>query len=200
MGNFAQRKTKETTMKKVIALFTLTLAMAFGVAAQSAQTQNEFSVGYSFLRQDVTFSPAAFRAVDDRDSHGVSLGYTRYMKNNGNKFSNVGFTADLTANFNNERDVMSMGTLMGGVMVKARNSSYVQPYARAMVGAARQNMRSLTVGTRTDYSAAVDLGAGLDFNVARDSRYKIRVGGDWVNTGFAGERQNSGRATVGFVF
>lgn len=188
-------------MKKVIAILALTLVSAFAISAQAPQTDNEGFVGYSFLRQDVKFNTTPVLRFDrNTDSHGFNTAYTRYFAGAGEKEANtVGFTADLGANFDSNNNA-SLVTLMGGLTAQARNSKYVQPYVRALAGAARQNVKVNNITDFTDTSASFLVGTGLNLNLKANSRYKFRVGADWINTGFMGERQNGVRLTTGLVF
>jgi hypothetical protein len=181
-------------------LLIMLLAFTGMVTAQTTtQTNNEGYVGYQFLRQDVKFERPSFTFQAPTDSHGVNVSYTRYLAKKG-EVGNVGLTVDVGANFKN--DEVPLATLMGGVTFKARNQKYVQPFARGLVGVARENITvsNLPVFNRADYSAAFALGGGLDFNVKAHSRYKIRLGADYLNTGFDGARQNAVRLSTGLVF
>lgn len=180
-------------MKKVIAIFAL--ALTFAVSA-SAQSQNEGYVGVSFLRQNVEFTQTpSVRFNENTDSFGVTAGVSRFTKTQNGKAGVLGVTADLTANFDTNQ--ASLVTFMVGGTAKARNAEFVQPYVRVLGGVARQNVTRRNVFDKTDVSSAFDVGAGLDFKV---STFSVRTGLDFVNTGFHGERQNSGRATVAIVF
>lgn len=188
-------------MKNILAIFTLVFAFAFAANAQTAttsQTANEGFVGYSFLRQNVEVNRASLKFDTDTDSHGFNAGYTRYFGGSSRKAGVVGFTADLGANFDNGD--ASLVTVMGGLVAKARNGKYVQPYVRAMGGFSRQNVNRYNITDTSDITSAFALGTGLDINVKKYSRYKIRFGADYLNTGFKGERQNSVRLTTGLVF
>lgn len=172
------------------------LASIFTVSAQ--KTQNEGYVGYNFVRQDVKFVRPNFRFDENTDSHGASVGYTRYLKGKEGKAGVAGLTGEVSANF--DKNEASLVTVMAGGILKARNMSYVQPYMRVMGGAARQNVNRRNIRDTSDISAAFDVGAGLDFSLSKNSRYALRTGVDYVNTGFNGERQSAVRLTAGIVF
>jgi hypothetical protein len=180
-------------IKKVITV--LMLAMAFSVTAFS-QSQNEGYVGYSFLSQNVQFNKtSALKYNEDTDSHGITAGFSRYTKGENGKAGVFGVTADLTANFDTNRATLI--TAMAGVTAKARNETFVQPYARALVGIGSQSFTRVTLHDNNTVSAAFGVGAGIDWKV---STFSVRTGVDYTNTGFQGERQNSGRANIAVVF
>lgn len=182
-------------MKKVLFLATTILA---GVFAANAQTsQNEFSVGYNFLRSNIEFNRTpVVRFNRDTDSHGISAGYTRYSAGVGDTASVVGLTAEGAVNFKSGE--ATMATLMGGGVLKARNAKYIQPYARVMGGVARQHVTEVNFRDNSNVSAAFDLGGGIDWKVGKT--VALRTGVDYLNTGFGGERQNNFRGTLALVF
>lgn len=188
-------------MKNTVAILALIIMSVFAVSAQTAQSDNSFFVGYSFLREDVKFNTTPTVRFDrNTDSHGFNASYTRFFAGKGTKEANtVGFTADLGGNFDNKESA-SLVTVMGGFTAQARNQKYFQPYARALGGVARQNVKLSNISDLSDVSAAFALGVGLDINTAKNSRYKVRLGADYLNTGFNGSRQNGVRLTTGFVF
>lgn len=190
-------------MKKIIALFTMLVGFSIGAFAQTAtesQTANEGFIGYSFVRQHVKAKDdlTSLRFHEDTDSHGFNAAYTRYFGGSATKAGTVGFTADLGANF--AHGEANLVTLMGGLTAKARNSKYVQPYVRGLAGFARQNVTRVNITDNSDASFAYALGGGVDFNTGAYSRYKIRLGADYLNTGFNGERQNAVRIITGLTF
>lgn len=174
---------------------------SFGVAnAQTTQTANEGYVGYSFVRQHVKadVNNTTFRFHEDTDSHGVVAAYTRYFGGDTKRVGVVGFTGEVGANFNG--DGATLVTAMGGLTAKARNSKYVQPFVKGLIGGAKENVTRTNLFDRSDVSLAYELGAGFDVNLAARSRYKLRFGADYINTGFRNERQNAVRLTTGIVF
>jgi len=185
-------------MKKVILATMLVLVGAFGAMAQSTQTANEFNVGYNFLRQDIKVERPVIAFNENTDSHGFTAGYTRYLGGDPTKISGVGVTGEVAANFDGNE--ATLVTAMGGITLKARNFEYVQPYARALGGVAKQNVNRGNLTNFSDVSAVFDLGGGLNFNLGQRSRYKVQVGADYVNTGFMGERQHGVRLSTGLIF
>jgi opacity protein-like surface antigen len=189
-------------MKKFIFLL---LSFAFFSAAVSAQeqTQSEFFVGYQFLRQDVKIERPTLAFNENTDSHGFNANYTFYPKKESGRAGEFGFTAEVAGNF--DRNDTSLVTAMGGVTVKARNNKFVQPFGKAVVGVARQSLNEAQFTTLPNFkdsntSVAFAVGGGLDFNLKKESRYKLRVGADYLNTGFDGQRQNGIRLITGIVF
>jgi len=89
---------------------------------------------------------------------------------------------------------------LAGPTLQARNNSYVQPYIRGLVGVARQHINRTNISDNSDASFAVDGGVGLDFALAKGSRYAFRTGFDVVNYSFNGERSNAYKLTAGFRF
>lgn len=188
-------------MKKILFILVMVLAsISFSVAQTPTESQsnNEGFVGYSFVRQDVGFERPEFKFNENTDSHGANVSYTRYFGATENKAGVVGLTVDAGVNFTGNEEALV--TVMAGPTVKARNNKYVQPYIRGMVGGARQNVTVNNVTKVSDWSVGFLAGAGVDFNTKAFSRYKIRVGADYINTGFAGNRQNAVRLTTGLVF
>lgn len=187
-------------MRKVIAIFALTLASVFAVSAQTTQTNNEGFVGYTFYTSDVEGKVNNVSFDKKTDAHGFNAAYTRYFAGANAKASNtVGFTADLGVNFNGKNEA-SLVTVMGGLTAKARNNKYIQPYVNALAGVSRQNVRINNVTEFSDVAPAFALGGGLSFNLAENSRYKFTVGADYLNTGFNGQRQGGARVKAGFNF
>lgn len=188
-------------MKNLLVVLAVLVGSVFAVNAQTAttsQTANEGFVGYSFMKENATFDRGLIRYDADNDSHGFNVAYTRYFGGTATKAGVVGVTGDFGAQFNNGENSMVTGLV--GVTAKARNYKYVQPYVRALGGVARQHVHIHTLTDVSDYSAAFAVGTGLDINTKAYSRYKIRLGVDYLNTGFGGERQNNVRFTTGLVF
>lgn len=191
-------------MKKII----LSLAIMFGVlavganaqTATSSQTANEGYVGYSFLRQHVKAKSdlSSVRFHEDTDSHGIVANYTRYLGGSATKAGLFGLSGEVGANFANSE--ATLVTAMGGVTVKGRNYSYVQPSVRALIGGARERVTRTNLRDLSDVSLAYDLGAGVDVNFKKYSRYKLHLGADYINTNFNGERQNAIRLSTGIIF
>lgn len=188
-------------MKNVIAILVLTFASVFAVSAQTPQTDNAGFVGLSFYTNDVAGKVGNLTYNKATDAFGVNASYTRFFAGASatRPANTVGFTADLGVNFNGANEA-SLVTVMGGLTAQARNFKYVQPYARALAGVARQNVRLNNVTDFSDVSAAYALGGGLDFNLKANSRYKLRLGADYLNTGFNGQREGGARFTTGIVF
>lgn len=189
--------------KIILALALVIGTFAVGASAQTAtssQTANEGYVGYSFLRQHVkaNVNNTTFRFHEDTDSHGIVANYSRYLGGSATKAGVVGLTGEVGANFAN--DEATLVTAMGGVTVKGRNYKYVQPSVRALIGGARERVTTVNLRDLSDVSLAYDLGAGVDFNFAKYSRYKLHLGADYLSTSFSGERQNAVRLTTGLIF
>lgn len=169
-----------------------------GINAQSLQSANEFKIAYSFLRQDVKVEVPTFTFDDNTDSHGVTVGYTRYLNGSSDRVGTVGLTGEVTASFNN--DDSSLVTAQGGFTLKARNNERFQPSVRALAGVARQNVTRGNIFDVSDVTPAFTLGAGMDIATVRNSRYKLHLGADYVNTRFMGDQQHGARLNVGFIF
>lgn len=197
-------------MKKLIFTAFIMVAGAFSALAQTEQTNHEGYIGYSFVRQDVEVTIPTewtglpeFKFNKDTDSHGVNVGYTYYFnKKNSTKSGVVGVTGDVGVNFIG--DGLALVTTMGGVTVKARNVNYFQPYVRALGGVSSQKVNIATINGRSispaDISGAWAVGGGADIGFKKGTRYKLRVGADFLQTGVLGERQNNVRLIAGVVF
>lgn len=164
----------------------------FGVGTASAQSSGETFVGYSFLKQNVTSNRALVSFDENTDSHGFVVSHSRYFLNT----KVVGLTAEVGANF--DENEASLVTAMGGIIFKARQETKVQPFVKGLVGYARQRVDRAGILDVKDASKAYSLGGGMDFVLK--GRYQWRVGADYINTGFAGVRQNSVRFSTGLVF
>lgn len=187
----------------ILALAFMVGIFAVGASAQTAtssQTANEGYVGYSFLRQHVKAQSdlSNLRFHEDTDSHGVVANYTRYLGGSATKAGVFGLTGEVGANFANSE--ATLVTAMGGITVKGRNFSYVQPSVRALIGGARERVTRTNLRDLSDVSLAYDLGGGVDLNFKKYSRYKLHLGADYINTNFNGERQNNIRVTTGLIF
>ena len=191
-------------MKKIILALTFILGtLAVSAAAQtptSSQTANEFGLEYSYLRTHVkaNVDNTTFHFHEDTDSHGIVANYSRYLGGSATKAGVVGLTVEVGANFAN--DEATLVTAMGGLTLKGRNFKYVQPSVRALVGGARERVTRTNLTDQSDVSLAYDLGAGLDVNVKKYSKYKLHFGLDYISTNFNGERQNAARVTTGLIF
>lgn len=174
------------------------LAGFVGINAQSLQTANEGYVGYTFLRQDVKFERPTFRFNENTDSHGLAVGYTRYLNTSKTNVGTVGLTTEVAANF--DTDEASLVTAEAGLILKGRNYARVQPSVRVLAGVGRQHINRRNLRDNTDTNLAYTAGAGLDFNLTKLSQYKLHTGVDLINTGFAGERQGGARVNFGLIF
>lgn len=184
-------------MKKLIFTTLFVLASVFAVSAQ--QTQNQGVVAYNFSTSDVSVKRLNGTRFDSNtDSHGFTVGYTRFTKGKAGKVGTYGMTTEVTANIDSNE--ANQVTVMTGVVAQARNYSYVRPYARVLGGVARQHINRTNVYDTTDVSFALDGGVGVDFSPVKDGRYSFRTGFDVVNTSFNGERGNAYKFTAGIVF
>lgn len=182
-------------MKRVLFSLVLTLA-AFG--AVFAQDKGEFGVGYQFLRQDVKFEQPSLAFDENTDSHGFYVNATRYFGGSATRNGVVGLTGDVGVNIdNNEANLV---TALGGVTLKARNAKYVQPFVNVLGGVARQHVNRQNILDTSDVSTAYALGGGVDIKPRSESKAQIRIGANYLNTGFAGERQNAVVLRAGLVF
>lgn len=184
-------------MKKVIAILFTIGSLAFGAYAQT-ESKNEVFVGYSFLKQDVKFEKPNFKFDENTDSHGFNVNYTRYVGKSDNKNGVVGFTVDLGANFDNND--ASLVTLMGGVVIKARNQKYFQPYVRGLAGVAREHVNRNNVFDATDIKPAYAVGAGFDVKTKAKNNWALSFGADYLGTNFRGEQQGAVRLVAGVRF
>lgn len=195
-------------MKKLIALTILVLAGAMATFAQTNQSANEGFVGLSAMRQNLDtykVNRDTFRVNGDTDSVGFNAAYTRYFggDKSANKVGVLGLTSEIDAQFHNkEESKVALVSASWGLTLKARNAKYVQPYVRALAGVGRRDFGGGIAGriSGAESTGVYTAGAGLDFNTKAYSRYKIRVGADYVNTGWGDSRQNNVRFTTGLVF
>lgn len=182
-------------MRKFIFSLILTLA-AFG--AVFAQDRAELAVGYQFLRQDVKIERPTLAFNENTDSHGFYVNATRYFGGSAGRNGVLGLTGDVGVNIdNNEANLV---TAMGGLTLKARNARYIQPFVNVLGGVARQHVNRQNILDTTDVSTAYALGGGVDIKPRSDSKVQLRLGANYLNTGFGGARQNSAVLRVGLVF
>lgn len=179
-------------MQKIFLVMVCLLAAAMPAAAQS--DRREFFVGYSNLQAE---------GLPDRNdpSNGFSNDFFDRRKGlhgvniSGAGFFNSGFglkgdfsfhrTED-TTNVTNGRDSINTNVLyfMGGPVLKARNSSRIEPFVHALAGGAHTRFeafseRNITGGTArtsfdtgsTDFAAAI--GGGIDLRLG--DRFGIRL-------------------------
>ncbi len=187
-------------MKNFIAIAIMLVAGVVGVSAQSTQeqSQNQFVVGYNFATSDVSAARLnGTRFNSDTDSHGVTVGYTRFTKSVGDKVGVLGLTGEVTANF--DANEASQVTVMAGPTLQARNSSYVQPYARVLAGVSRTHINRANIADVSDASLALDAGVGLDFS-GKGKRVGFRTGFDVVRYTFNNEPTYAYKATAGIRF
>ena len=180
-------------MKKFITLAILVLAGAFGAVAQTAQTDNQFSATYTFLRQDVKFTQQKLKFDENTDSHGFTVGATHFVGGSG-----LGLTAEFGANV--DGNSTSLVTAMVGPTLQIRSSKFVQPFVRVLGGAARTELTRKNISDFNETKLAYSAGGGIDINLKANSRYKLRFGADYVATRFHGERNDGLKLSTGFVF
>lgn len=182
-------------MKRLIFSLILTLA-AFG--ATFAQDTSELAVGYQFLRQDVKFERPTLAFDENTDSHGAFANYTRYFGGTATRKGVVGLTGDVGVNVdNNEANLV---TVLGGLTLKARNAKSIQPFVNVLGGVARQHVNRQNILDTTDITTAYAVGGGVDIGRDVDSRVRVRLGANYLNTGFNGARQNGVVLRAGLVF
>lgn len=184
-------------MRKLILTAVMVLAGIVGIANAQEVTQNQFVVGYNYLHTNLdtrNVPPVNWNSKDD--SHGFTVGYTRFTEGDANKVGVLGLTGEFTTNFNSNEATM-ITALVGGTL-EARNAKTIQPYARVLGGVARQHVTINNFRNTSDTTFAFDVGAGVDWRLKK--RYSLRTGVDYLNNGFLGERQDNIRATVGLVF
>jgi opacity protein-like surface antigen len=215
------------------------LLLAPVALAQGSDRRVEFFVGYSNLQAEGVPDPNDPNNVFDEDffdrrrgQHGVNAALAGYFN------SVLGLKADFSfhrskdsTDLVNGRDSVENQTyyFMGGPVLKARNSSRIEPFAHALFGGARtrfelDSRRDLTSGTvrntfdvgTTDFALAV--GGGLDIRLG--DRFSIRAiqvdyapiflgdrainvlssAGALVPFTLEGQRQDNLRISVGIVF
>ncbi len=202
-------------IKLFATVFSLLLVFTASSNAQTeSQSAEEGFVGLSAMRQNVEtlrFDSGTFRVNQDTDSIGFNAAYTHYLGGNKteNKAGVFGITGEIDAQFHNkENSKVALISSAFGVTLKARNNKYIQPYGRALAGFGRRDFggaRVVSGGSGIslggfETTGVYIFGTGVDFNTKAYSRYKIRVGLDYVNTGWGEGRQHNGRFTTGLVF
>ena len=176
-------------MKKLIIS---SIIAVVGATSAMAQNASETFVGYSFLKQNVESTRSVARFDENTDSHGFVVSHSRYFM----KTKTVGLTGEVGANF--DTNEASLVTALGGVVFKAQQEATVRPFAKALIGYARQRVDRNNILNSTDAAGAYSLGGGFD--VVVKGGYQWRVGADYLNTGFGGVRQNAVRFSTGLVF
>jgi hypothetical protein len=176
-------------------LFSLVLTLvAVGATFAQSTGKSDVAVGYQFTRQDVKFEQQTLAFDENTDSHGFYANGAYYP----GKAGVVGITGDVGVSIDsNEANLV---TAMGGLTLKARNNKYVQPYVMGLAGVARQHVNRQNIFDTTDVSLAYGAGAGVDIKFRSDSKVKLQVGANYLNTGFNDQRQNAVQLRAGLVF
>lgn len=182
-------------MKKFLFSLILTF-VAFG--AVFAQNSKEVAVGYQFLRQDVKFEQPTLVFNENTDSHGFFVNGTHYFGDSGVGKGVFGLTADVGVNI--DKNEANLVTALAGVTIKARNARVVQPFVNVLGGVARQHVNRQNLLDTTDISMAYAVGGGVDIKPRKDSKVQLRLGANYLNTGFNDTRQNGVVLRAGLVF
>src|SRR5262245_5327074 len=185
-------------MRKLFLMAALTLALPIvGLAQESPRT--EIFAGYSYLRLDDDFN-------DDRDFNGwtVSVNQTIFKKYFGIKADISGYQGNTLVGLTPRTDLNKFLFLIGPQLT-LRKSERFQPFAHALVGAARITVDNDTLGVDfEDTGFAFAVGGGLDVK-ALSSKLSVRLfQADYVLTRFdnaVGDTVNSNnfRASAGIV-
>jgi opacity protein-like surface antigen len=195
-------------MRRSILTVLLLLCCASPSSAQQADEypRNELFVGYSYQSADInSLTPDPGRA----GLRGVNFGYTRNINNV------VGVTADFSGHVKRETLATGAGefrhdseqyNLLGGLQLKARNTSRVTPFAHALFGGGLfRGFSAVLLPSSNTYffddakSFAMAFGGGLDIRASR--RVTVRaVQADYNPTFFGQGRQDNFRLSFGVVF
>jgi hypothetical protein len=176
----------------------LTLALPIVALAQESP-RTEIFAGYSYLRLDDDFN-------DDRDFNGwnVSVNQTIFKKYFGIKADISGYQGNTMVGLTPRTDLNKFLFLIGPQLT-LRKSERFQPFAHALVGAARITVDNDTLGVNfEDTGFAFAVGGGLDVK-ALSSKLSVRLfQADYVLTRFdnaVGDTVNSNnfRASAGIV-
>lgn len=165
-------------MRKLAAVFGLLVitSMAF---AQPAQAQSTVIFGgYSYLRLDTSPGSANF--------NGWNASLTENM------FKVLGFTADFGGTYASPGGVKSsMNTFLFGPQLSL--PAPVSPFVHALFGAARF---SAAGSSSTSFASAI--GGGIDIHPLPLIGVRL-IQADYLNTHFAGTRQNDLRLSAGII-
>jgi len=185
-------------MRKLFLMAALTLALPIVALAQESP-RTEIFAGYSYLRLDDDFN-------DDRDFNGwtVSVNQTIFKKYFGIKADISGYQGNTMVGLTPRTDLNKFLFLIGPQLT-LRKSERFQPFAHALVGAARITVDNDTLGVNfEDTGFAFAVGGGLDVK-ALSSKLSVRLfQADYVLTRFdnaVGDTVNSNnfRASAGIV-
>jgi hypothetical protein len=182
-------------MKKIFAAILLVIGMTFALAMPAdGQGTIQTSFEYQGLRKNVDENHS-FSIDKSHDLHGAAASVTGFFSDT------VGVTGEAGFNFGTDsRYDNSLLTAMGGVTIKARNNKQWQPFARGLVGVARERetVSQLSFDTR-DVGLAFAAGGGLDIKV--DDNLSIRAfRADYMQTRLFGTVSHNLRLGVGIVF
>jgi opacity protein-like surface antigen len=217
-------------MLKRIAVVASLAVLTLPGFAQSNTPQFELFGGFQFFRQDTTFvqdqldllhaqNPAFVPAVSF-GAHQNLKGWNGTVQENVNSW--LGGVADFSGNYytrNISAGQVSPGvngvvatnlrlyTLMGGPQFSYRHSSRIQPFARALIGAAFLNITENALENHVvvdgpfkfdDTGFAVGAGGGADFWFSRWAG--LRFSADYLRTYQFSATMNNIRGSVGLVF
>lgn len=134
-------------MRNRILVRVLLGAAAFGFvsAPASAQSNNDVSVGYSFLR-----------LIEGGEGLNIPAGWNLSFA--GGASTNVSIVADFGGHYKSiEGDSFRIHTFQGGVRFHGRRTSNVVPFGQVLVGGAYGSG-----GGEGDFAGAAQFGAGVD--------------------------------------
>jgi opacity protein-like surface antigen len=167
-------------MRNFVMVAILAIMGLFGAASASAQgtimPNSEVYVGYQLVNDRVSLRDGA---------GGFNVSGTGYLED-----TYLGATAEVGANFENNE---SLVTVMGGLVLKARENRTFQPFVRGVLGAARTSVGN------ADYGFSFAAGGGLDVKVSDNVSLRA-IQADYLQTHLFGVRQDNFRVGAGIVF
>lgn len=195
-------------MRKMLVMLALVFTFTVAVNAQTPQSGFEGAAVVQYDRANFDARTSASQQfIFNRNTDGVGVG----LELTGFVVKNAGLTAAVSGTFSGGLNSNSLLTALGGVTLKVRSNPRFQPFARVLAGVARQRVAKAQVNFNdfSDTNFAGLVGAGLDINLKRDSRYKFRlIAVDYMRTsafdagtnGFVHGGQNHIRISSGLVW
>ncbi|MBL8152104.1 MAG: hypothetical protein JNN15_19455 [Blastocatellia bacterium] len=163
-------------MKKLLLLIGIVFFTSLSAMAQEVSKVDAF-IGYSYVR-----------APEELNLNGFNASVT------GNLNNYLSFVADFGGTYNSGE---SLTTFLFGPQVSLRTAnSRVTPFARALFGAARTDIRRIP-NEKTGFGTAI--GGGLDIKLT--DRISLRaIQGEYLLARFEGDNRSHTRISTGLVF
>lgn len=158
-----------------------------------AYAQSEYNVSAQYVRVNPEVRQPKFRYDNETDSIGALASATKYYN------ANVGITGEVGAAFRDGHQESQLYSALGGVTLKSRHFTSVQPFVKGAAGFVALKVGDSAFGkAQTDYAQAYKLSTGIDYGVGRVKFRVIEVG--YLNTRLFHQSQNNLVLSTGVTF